>query len=205
MVKKFKTKNRLVQPFLEKTFGEVEKLSEVSSEITFMIPKDKRNMFQQFFQSFDKRMDELGIKSYGISITTLEEVFIAVNAEDRGLNGGDATPLIIGAEENPDEVAMDDYEDAPDFKADNYESRGTLNHVSHHQSEVVQAPPNLLHGSDIVTSNYALLVKRAQIYKRDNCGLVCELFCPFIMVMIGCLFAQIQFLFPSPPRYLIPE
>jgi ATP-binding cassette subfamily A (ABC1) protein 3 len=102
MVKKFKTKNRLVQPFLEKTFGEVEKLSEVSSEITFMIPKDKRNMFQEFFQSFDKRMDELGIKSYGISITTLEEVFIAVNAEDRGLNGGDATPLIIGAEENPD-------------------------------------------------------------------------------------------------------
>jgi ATP-binding cassette, subfamily A (ABC1), member 3 len=46
MVKKFKTKNTKVQPFLESSFGQVEKLSEISSEITFMIPKEKRNLFQ---------------------------------------------------------------------------------------------------------------------------------------------------------------
>lgn len=83
MVKKLKTKNKEVQPFLEQYFGPVEKLSEISSEITFMIPKEKRSVFQSFFKDFDKKMDELEIKSYGVSITTLEEVFLAVNAELR--------------------------------------------------------------------------------------------------------------------------
>ena len=45
MVKKLKTKNKKVQPFLEQYFGPVEKLSEISSEITFMIPKEKRSVF----------------------------------------------------------------------------------------------------------------------------------------------------------------
>jgi hypothetical protein len=40
MVKKLKTQNKVIEPFLKKYFGkEVEKLSEISSEITFMIPK----------------------------------------------------------------------------------------------------------------------------------------------------------------------
>lgn len=86
MVKKSKTVNKLIQPYLESHFGEVEKLSEISSEITFMIPKDKRNIFQQFFKEFDRKLDELEVKSYGISITTLEEVFLAINAEDESSN-----------------------------------------------------------------------------------------------------------------------
>lgn len=46
MVKKFKKQNKVIEPFLKEYFGkEVEKLSEISSEITFMIPKEKRNVF----------------------------------------------------------------------------------------------------------------------------------------------------------------
>lgn len=46
MVKKFKKQNKVIEPFLKEYFGkEVEKLSEISSEMTFMIPKEKRNVF----------------------------------------------------------------------------------------------------------------------------------------------------------------
>jgi ATP-binding cassette subfamily A (ABC1) protein 3 len=45
MVKKHKTKNKLIQPYLEQHFGEVELLSEIASEITFTISKEKRNLF----------------------------------------------------------------------------------------------------------------------------------------------------------------
>ena len=46
MVKKFKKANKVVEPFLKTYFGEeLNKLSEISSEITFMIPKEKRNIF----------------------------------------------------------------------------------------------------------------------------------------------------------------
>ena len=38
-------------------------------------------MFKDFFRTFDKEMNSLGIESYGISITTLEEVFLKINQE----------------------------------------------------------------------------------------------------------------------------
>ena len=45
-------------------------------------------MFQEFFEEFDKELDRLDIMSYGISMTTLEEVFIAANEAHReGENG----------------------------------------------------------------------------------------------------------------------
>jgi len=37
--------------------------------------------FNTFFQDFDHRLDEFDIKSYGVSMTTLEEVFLKINQE----------------------------------------------------------------------------------------------------------------------------
>ena len=44
----------------------------------FQIPTDYKKHFKTFFENFDERIDDLGIQSYGISITTLEEVFLKV-------------------------------------------------------------------------------------------------------------------------------
>ena len=59
IVKKNKKSNTLIQPFIQSHLGEVEKLSEVSSEITFKIPSDKAHLFQAFFEEFDKQLDNL--------------------------------------------------------------------------------------------------------------------------------------------------
>ena len=53
-------------------------MSEVSSELTFQIPLKLSNKFKDFFERFDVDLDDLGIRSYGISVTTLEEVFLRV-------------------------------------------------------------------------------------------------------------------------------
>lgn len=110
-IKKYKTKNKVLEPYLKEKFGEVEKLSEIASEITFMIPKEKRSIFQEFFKEFDEKKEELDIKSYGISITTLEEVFLAVNAEDRDPDDPlNKLELLDRAdrEEYEEQVAMED-------------------------------------------------------------------------------------------------
>lgn len=62
----------------------MKKLSEVSSEITYQIPTALSYKFKDFFQSFDVDLDKLGIRSYGISVTTLEEVFLRVGHGDDG-------------------------------------------------------------------------------------------------------------------------
>ena len=82
MVKKSKEKNTVIGPYLRQTFGdEIELQAEVASEIAFQIPTKDASKFKTFFSSFDAQMNDFGIESYGISITTLEEVFLKINKE----------------------------------------------------------------------------------------------------------------------------
>ena len=84
MVKKSKESNHgVISKYLEGHLGtEIKLLSEVSSEITFQIPNELSVKFKNFFTAFDRDMDSLGIRSYGISVTTLEEVFLKVGHGD---------------------------------------------------------------------------------------------------------------------------
>ena len=52
------------------------KLQEVSTEATYLLPKASILEFKEFFPEFDQKMDDLGVSSYGLSMTTLEEVFL---------------------------------------------------------------------------------------------------------------------------------
>ena len=44
--------------------------------------------FKEFFEDFDNNLETLGIRSYGISITTLEEVFLRVGYNPNNLMQG---------------------------------------------------------------------------------------------------------------------
>jgi ATP-binding cassette, subfamily A (ABC1), member 3 len=82
MVKDSKTENKLIKPYIESKLGvQAELISEISSEIAFGVPDTAEGRFTDFFASFDQDMTALGILSYGISITTLEEVFLHINKE----------------------------------------------------------------------------------------------------------------------------
>ena len=83
MVKKDKHPNEKVGKYLESEIGpEVKKLSEVSSEITYQIPTSLSHKFKDFFTKFENDMDLLDIREYGVSVTTLEEVFLRVSNGD---------------------------------------------------------------------------------------------------------------------------
>jgi ATP-binding cassette, subfamily A (ABC1), member 3 len=42
------------------------------------IPEEYQNKFKDFFTEFDINLDKLNVQSYGISKSTLEEVFMKV-------------------------------------------------------------------------------------------------------------------------------
>ena len=46
----------------------------VNNQISFVLPYSQKNKFEEFFHALDDNKDILGIESYGISDTTLEEV-----------------------------------------------------------------------------------------------------------------------------------
>ncbi|KAH9143316.1 hypothetical protein AeRB84_012675 [Aphanomyces euteiches] len=65
--------------FVQRHIGEdIKVLSNVGTEISFQLPLDCSHLFAKMFAELDTKLDDLGVLSYGISVTTLEEVFIKV-------------------------------------------------------------------------------------------------------------------------------
>lgn len=52
--------------------------SDVSTEVALQLPMDSVDRFPKLFDELDSRKKEFAIESYGVSITTLEEVFLKV-------------------------------------------------------------------------------------------------------------------------------
>uniref|UniRef100_A0A8B9I399 P-type phospholipid transporter n=1 Tax=Anser brachyrhynchus TaxID=132585 RepID=A0A8B9I399_9AVES len=63
-------------------------VEDIGHEVLFVLPYSgaKDGAFGELFQELDARLGELGISGYGISDTTLEEIFLKV-AEDTGVDG----------------------------------------------------------------------------------------------------------------------
>ncbi|KAL3669965.1 hypothetical protein V7S43_005338 [Phytophthora oleae] len=53
-------------------------LSNVGTEIAFQLPLDSSSQFPAMFRKMDENLSKLQVLSYGISVTTMEEVFIKV-------------------------------------------------------------------------------------------------------------------------------
>ena len=67
-----------IDDFIYQRIEGVKKLQEVSSEMTFQLPTASSSQFKSFFEDLDNSIEELGIRSYGVGITTLEEVFLKI-------------------------------------------------------------------------------------------------------------------------------
>ena len=79
LVKKEKEIAKGLDAFLHVYFTGVKKHSETRKEVNYVIPRDQTSNFKPFFESFDQRLDEFKVKSYGVSMATLEEVFLKIN------------------------------------------------------------------------------------------------------------------------------
>ena len=81
----FVKKRRKSHPGLEKHlmtyFSGVQLASEAHDEISFVIPKSQAASFGAFFEQLDTRLDEFDIRSYGVSMSNLEDVFLKINKE----------------------------------------------------------------------------------------------------------------------------
>lgn len=54
----------------------------MSGEISYQLPTQSSSLFGKFFEEFDLNLEALGVRSYGVGITTLEEVFLKIGHGD---------------------------------------------------------------------------------------------------------------------------
>ena len=80
-VKKRRKSHPALEKFLQTYFSGIKKASEVHEEISFLIPKGQASNFAGFFETLDERLEEFDIRSYGVSMSSLEDVFLKINQE----------------------------------------------------------------------------------------------------------------------------
>ena len=61
---------------IQKTIPEAKIKSEMASVLCYMLPSEQTKQFPDLFEILERDKQVLGISSIGVSITTLEEVFL---------------------------------------------------------------------------------------------------------------------------------
>ena len=74
--------NLELDKFVSDFIPSAKKLSDISNEVIYQLPLEEAKNFATFFNEFDKQQNELGVREYGMAVTTLEEVFLTVGHGD---------------------------------------------------------------------------------------------------------------------------
>ncbi len=156
-------------------------LSDVSSEITFQLPINASGCFPSMFENLDKKVSDKEIAMYGVSITTLDEVFLMV------ARGGEAAS-------NEMKLRSSQVNAEPDL-VESHDLAAPLTGIPN-EPNVSYRSQEGLQGKDLFKIHVqSLFAKRAMNFKRDKKAWVCSTICPVIAALFG--FIVVSFLAPS--------
>jgi ATP-binding cassette subfamily A (ABC1) protein 3 len=61
-------------------------LSNIGTELTFLLPDDNSHQFPNLLDTLEMNKERLNINSFGLSVTTMEEVFLKIGNEEENTN-----------------------------------------------------------------------------------------------------------------------
>ena len=155
---------------------EAKVLTDVGTELTFQLPFSSSASFPTLFESIDTNEQSLGVRSYGMSVTTLEEVFIKVaegtktqaeaeaGRKDGGVNGASSLSNVQLMTTN------DKFTSVTDFERINEDNK--LGYLWYHMK--------------------AMLIKRFLYFKRDSRSWIYQFVVPVFFVLIGMLIMRVS-------------
>lgn len=145
---------------VENNVPEASLLTNVGSELTYQLPMGASSQFGPMFKALDEEIEHgRGIVSYGVSITTLDEVFLLVA---RGEGTGEKKEF--ASSKHMDGVALADEGTKSARSRMDLENEGLfVRHIG------------------------ALLKKRAAFFRRDKKAWCCTTLLPSLFVFVGFL------------------
>uniref|UniRef100_K3WSP4 ABC transporter domain-containing protein n=1 Tax=Globisporangium ultimum (strain ATCC 200006 / CBS 805.95 / DAOM BR144) TaxID=431595 RepID=K3WSP4_GLOUD len=156
-----------VGTFLKQFVPGAKCLSNFGSEVVFQLPSASSTAFPQMLEALDSNMGELHILQYGISVTTLEEVFLRIS-QDR-----------------------DDASALTDPRNSRIKSRISTRSSTPtgEDDKLIDIAPN---GPTFWSQYAALTMKRFQIAKRDKKTLLNSVCIPLLFLIILAVLPTIQ-------------
>lgn len=183
-----------IESLVRQHVAEAEPLSDVGAEQSFRLPFSAAGQFVDLFAALDARTNDLRVAEYGISVTTLEEVFIRVGemeAEAQATGQGETETERVG-----------DTEDGRFGSAERVDQSGQFKEDS---QLLTQSPSETDSDGRVFLKHFsAMLVKRGIYGKRDRRMLVCQLVLPVLLVVVGLSLLLIEPNFNQPDLVLSP-
>ncbi|XP_064201003.1 phospholipid-transporting ATPase ABCA1-like isoform X1 [Anguilla rostrata] len=178
-------------------------LESIGQEITYILPYGgaRDGTFARLFQQLDSEMASLGIASYGISDTTLEEIFLKV-AEDTGVD--------VEMPDKKDTLVRDWKRSSRESKRRSIANAGSSSENLISKSELKGKFANRVEVSERVRSNngkgsrvitgwklirrqfLALFIKRFHHARRSRKGLIAQVVLPAVFVCLSLIFSLIM-------------
>jgi len=156
-------------------------LSNVGTEMSFQLPIGASAQFAPMFEGLDVEVEKGTITSYGVSITTLDEVFLLV------------------ARGNVGNKSVRSFRSVMDESKKNLAVSNQTHEVVEEKSEQ-QSRMNLEKDGLFLRHIGALFTKRAAYFRRDRKAWLCTTILPSLFVCLGFLL----FTFAAPSRNLKP-
>lgn len=184
---------------------EAKLLTNVGTEVTVELPFSSSQLFETLFSNFDDQLTDLGIHSYGMSVTTLEEVFLKVASgssgfktkeklmKERKLSVDQGVPMsneLVNAQDNgPLETDMNAKGDPEAGRAKKKSLVVEFEKYDHDKDAFILA----------LTQLYALLEKRYFIFIGDSKSWAMQYVMPVLFVVLGGLVMMTsRFSIPQP-------
>ena len=161
--------NEKIMSYISQQIGQPQ-FESLSEEIIACIDKNAFSKesgisLNKFFEELDANLEQLKIKSYSVSMPTLEDVFLNIAAED----DTQRISQVIREEEKYDKILFDsDYLD--DFS----------------------------NKSKFWSDFKANFMRRFYLMIRDKKGILMEILCPILLVIVGAIISQVSFSRESP-------
>ncbi|CAJ1086292.1 LOW QUALITY PROTEIN: phospholipid-transporting ATPase ABCA1-like [Xyrichtys novacula] len=177
-------------------------LESIGQEITYILPYSgaKDGTFAQLFQELDLSMADLGLTSYGISDTTLEEIFLKV-AEETGVDTEiTATKeLSVGDCKRSSRESKRNSIASVHFKTEQGSGKTELKEKfsskvedSNRNASVSGRGSAVITGWKLIRRQFlALFIKRFHNARRSRKGLIAQVVLPAVFVCLSLIFSLI--------------
>jgi ATP-binding cassette subfamily A (ABC1) protein 1 len=157
-----------IRDLVKSAVSEATVLSDTTSETTYRLPIHASDRFPGLFQALESKVDSGEISTYGVSITTMDEVFLCVARGDTFARPSKSQKSI-----------------------ETEKSRGSIDENNHS----VAVPFGFSESQLFRTHVRALFHKRALNFKRDKKAWICSTILPILFSLFG--FITVTLIIPS--------
>jgi len=160
-----------------------EMYSNVGAELSYRLPLAASSKFPRMFDSLDAKLGELGIETYGVSVTTMEEVFLQVAADGHTHPGEAKSTRNLLNDKTAAGAAAGARENTP-------LAPGQVQVSSKPSLEAVRAKARSIQQGAFLRHFGALFRKRVAYFYRDYKAICLQMMVLIITVVVGMTIAR---------------